>query len=29
VWLEALAGGAAQGSPDALQILLRAGTDIA
>ena len=29
VWLGALAGGAAQTSPDALQILLRAGTDIA
>jgi uncharacterized protein (TIGR02444 family) len=29
VWLEALAGGAAQASPDALHILLRAGTDIA
>ncbi|MDC6379149.1 TIGR02444 family protein [Pseudomonas graminis] len=29
VWLEALAGGAAHASPDALQILLRAGTDIA
>ncbi len=29
VWLQALAGGADQASPDALQILLRAGTDIA
>ncbi len=29
VWLEALAGGAAHASPDALHILLRAGTDIA
>ena len=29
VWLEALAGGAAQASPDALHILLRAGSDIA
>lgn len=29
VWLGALAGGAAQASPGALQILLRAGTDIA
>ena len=29
VWLEALAGGAAQASPDAMHILLRAGTDIA
>jgi uncharacterized protein (TIGR02444 family) len=29
VWLEALAGNAALASPDALQILLRAGTEIA